>query len=45
MASQMMVMKNQMASMQMNQQVLQSLQGSTQVMQAVNADMNPAQMA
>ena len=33
-----------MASMQMNQQVLQSLQGSTQVMQAVNADMNPAQM-
>lgn len=35
------VMKNQMASMQMNQNVLQALQGSTQVMQAVNADMNP----
>jgi hypothetical protein len=33
-----------MASMQMNQQVMQSLAGSTQVMQAVNADMNPAQM-
>ena len=33
-----------MASMQMNQQVLQSLQSSTQVMQAVNADMNPGQM-
>lgn len=30
--------------MQMNQQVLQSLQGSTQVMQAINADMNPQQM-
>ena len=45
MASQMLVMKNQMASMQMNQQVLQSLQASTQVMSAVNADMNPAQMA
>jgi len=29
----------------MNQQVLQSLQASTQVMSAVNADMNPAQMA
>ncbi len=43
-ASQMTVMKNQMASMQMNQQVLQSLQGSTQVMQAVNAEMNPQQM-
>lgn len=33
-----------MASMQMTQQVLQSLQASTGVMQAVNADMNPAQM-
>lgn len=33
-----------MASMQMNQQVLQSLKGSTQVMQAVNAEMNPQQM-
>ena len=43
-ASQMTVMKNQMASMQMNQQVLQSLQGSTQVMTAVNAEMNPQQM-
>ena len=30
--------------MQMNQQMMQSLAGSTQVMQAVNADMNPAQM-
>ena len=30
--------------MQMNQQVIQSLQSSTQVMQAVNADMNPQQM-
>ncbi len=28
----------------MNQQVLESLQGSTQVMQAVNAEMNPQQM-
>jgi hypothetical protein len=33
-----------MASMQMNQNVLQALQGSTQVMAAVNAEMNPAQM-
>ena len=33
-----------MASMQMSQQVLQSIQASTGVMQAVNADMNPAQM-
>lgn len=44
MASQMIVMKNQMASMQMNQAVLEGLKGSTAVMQAVNADMNPAQM-
>ena len=44
MASQMLVMKNQMASMQMNQAVMEGLKGSTQVMQAVNADMNPAQM-
>lgn len=28
----------------MNQQVLEGLKGSTAVMQAVNADMNPAQM-
>ena len=40
----MLVMKNQMASMQMNQAVMEGLKGSTQVMQAVNADMNPAQM-
>ena len=33
-----------MASMQMNQTVLQSLANSTQVMQAVNKEMNPAQM-
>ena len=30
--------------MQMNQNMMQALQGSTQVMSAVNADMNPAQM-
>ena len=33
-----------MASMQMNQNMMQALQGSTQVMSAVNADMNPQQM-
>ena len=38
------VMVNQMASMQMNQQVMQSLASSTTIMQAVNKDMNPAEM-
>lgn len=33
-----------MASMQMNQQVMQSLASSTTIMQAVNKDMNPAEM-
>merc|ERR1712060_1041516 len=44
MSSQMTVMQNQMASMQMNQAVMEGLKGSTQVMQSVNADMNPAQI-
>ena len=33
-----------MTSMQMNKQMMQSLQNCTPVMQAINADMNPAQM-
>ena len=41
MSSNMTVMLNQMTSMQMNQNIMQALAGSTQVMQAVNADMNP----
>ena len=44
MSSNMTVMVNQMQMMQMNQNVMQSLAGSTTIMQSINADMNPAQM-
>ena len=37
-------MSNMMTSMQMNKQMMQSLQNCTPVMQAINADMNPVQM-
>jgi len=41
MSSNMTVMLNQMTSMQMNQNIMQALSGSTTIMAAVNADMNP----
>lgn len=39
------VMANQITSMQMNQNVMQALKGSSSVMAAVNKEMNPAEMA
>ena len=44
MSSNMTVMQNQMTSMQMNQNIMGALAGSTTIMQSVNADMNPQQM-
>ena len=44
MCSNLTVMQNQITSMQMNQNIMGALSGSTTIMQAVNADMNPQQM-
>ena len=44
MSSNMTVMSNQITSMQMNQNIMGALSGSTTIMQAVNAEMNPQQM-